>query len=194
MSKRLKRKRRTITTLPQESPRKSRRYWSIFLRALGGMTFCLGLAASVATFLPRITVDSPPQIDPLSPYPIPFTITNIGLVPLVNVQPAIGICELWTKRTSESSHDSRPCEGSIRGRIMMDKWFIKELRADERHLIRLDDLFHIKPPARFGGADISIIVSYQPWLIPFKREFEFRFFTREEKDGTLSWTPRPLDR
>lgn len=150
----------------------------------------IGLAASIVTFLPRITVDAGVQIDPGKPYPIPFTITNAGVVPITSVQPAIGLCSFWTEPKTQSG----TCEKSLATRLVMPQWFVHELKKDEKHVIRLDDLFRIAHPARFGGADISIVISYYLWIIPFQREIEFRFVTRKEIDGMLSWVPQPLNK
>jgi hypothetical protein len=160
---------------------------SSFYKAFGYVVAAIGLAASIVTFLPRITVDAGAQIDPGRPYPIPFTITNTGVVSLTSVQPAIGLCSFWTELSTQSS----ACE-KIGVRFLNPQWFVHELRKDEKHVIRLDDLFRVSSPARFGGADISIVISYYPWLIPIKREIEFRFVTRKEMDGMLSWVPQPL--
>jgi len=48
-------------------------------------------------------------------------------------------------------------------------------------------------PEKFGGADISIIVEYQPGFIPFRQEKEFRFATERASDGKLYWMTRPFD-
>lgn len=153
------------------------------------IAFVVGLAASVVTFLPRVTVESGASIDPSNPYPIPFVITNTGIVPLTNVQPAIGLCAFWT---GDPPQIPPACDGSLHSRLVMPKWLVRELRHDEKHMIRLDDLFAIKPPAKFGGADISIVITYYPWLIPIKREVEFRFITHKENNAMLSWVPQPL--
>ena len=57
----------------------------------------------------------------------------------------------------------------------------------------LDDFLRLAPPAKFGGADISIIVEYQPWLVPLRQEKEFRFATELGTDSRLYWASRPAD-
>jgi hypothetical protein len=47
--------------------------------------------------------------------------------------------------------------------------------------------------AKLGGADISIIVEYQPWSMPMRQEKEFRFTTLPQSDGKLYWIARSLD-
>jgi hypothetical protein len=77
---------------------------------------------------------------------------------------------------------------------MMLNWFIKTLARDEATKIRIDDLFNIHAPAKFGAADISIVVTFNPWIVPYRYTIEYRFRTRAERDGNLSWIPRPLDK
>jgi hypothetical protein len=71
---------------------------------------------------------------------------------------------------------------------------VKELSRDESQEIRLEDLLAVKAPAIFGGADISIVLYFQPWFAPIPWSLEYRFQTRLEGDGKLSWVPRPLNK
>jgi hypothetical protein len=82
----------------------------------------------------------------------------------------------------------------LQTRLKQEQWFAKELAKDETITIRLDDPFHIFPPAKFGGADISIIIEYDLWIVPKRFRTEFRYVTRVENDGRLSWVPRPVNK
>jgi hypothetical protein len=164
-------------------------YWTLFWSIVGGIALVLGLAASVVTFLPRLSIEAPPQFDPTTTSPIPFVITNTGFVPLMNVKLGIGICEIGVDLT-EFGHPEK-CDGSLGFRINQPWWYIKRLGHDEKHVVRLDEILDIQRRVRFA-ADISIVVIYQPWFLPFQREAEFRFLKKEEKDGKISWLPRPL--
>jgi hypothetical protein len=57
----------------------------------------------------------------------------------------------------------------------------------------LDDFLRFPAPEKFGGADISIVVEYQPWLLPVRQEKEFRFATEPRIDGKLEWVSRSVD-
>ena len=72
-------------------------------------------------------------------------------------------------------------------------WRGHSLPADQPLTIVLDDFLRLAPPAKFGGADISIIVEYQPWLVPLRQEKEFRFATELGTDSRLYWASRPTD-
>lgn len=147
----------------------------------------LGFVASVLTLLPRIVVNSGPQIDQ-------FSITNTGYVPLTNVKPAIGMCKIQMKNRPLMK-PMTPCDQYRGVRLSPNSWFMKQLGLDEGYTIRLFDAFEvlpIQPPFELEEADITIVIGYNPWIIPLRQEAEFRFFTRKENDGSLSWMQRPL--
>ena len=145
------------------------------------------LVGILIVFWPRVTVESEKSsIDPLNPYAIPFVITNTGFLPLTNVQPAVGVCESGEPQALEDL-----CKGSLQKRLAFKGWFIKKMRMDDKYTMRLDDGLKFE---KFGGANISIVITYQPWFLWFSMEKEFRFFTRLEEDGTISWINRPIDK
>jgi len=142
-------------------------------------------------FWPRLIVEAVGQIDPLRPFPITFKITNTGFIPLDSVQPAIGLCDFWTGSPKNLPDQ---CNGPLGSYLQMPQWFVSTLARDETTEVRLDDLFNIIPPAQFGAADISIKVAFNPWIVPIHWQREFRFQTRPERDGKLSWIARPLNK
>jgi len=142
-------------------------------------------------FWPRLIVEAVGQIDPLRPFPITFKITNTGFVPVESVQPAIGLCDFWTGSPKNLPDQ---CNGPLGSYLQMPQWFVSTLARDETTEVRLDDLFNIIPPAQFGAADISIKVAFNPWIVPIHWQSEFRFQTRLERDGKLSWIARPLNK
>jgi len=139
----------------------------------------IGLAASLVTFLPRITVEvSSGLIDPSSPSPVSFTIANTNVVPIEHVQPMLGICTLVLTQNRDFEPD-RECEGSLLTRFVRPQWAVRRLYMDERHTITIEDMI----ASKIGYADISIVISYTPWFLPWRREKEFRFQTRKLSDG-----------
>jgi hypothetical protein len=190
--KREKTKKRRLQSSPPV-PRSHwwKRPWGIVTATTSFIVASIGLAAAVATFLPRITIEPVGQIDPASPYPISFTITNTGIIPLTNVQPGFGICEFFS-----GDPENRPdrCDGPLTSVLFMPQWLVKRLDMDEKHVIRFDDMFNIRPSAKFGFANIAVTISYNPWILPWRRNPQFRFITRLERDGKLTWIPRPLEK
>src|ERR1700750_2439718 len=71
-----------------------KKHWKALLAAAGGIPATVGFVSAMVTFLPRMIVEAAGQTDPSSPYPIPFTVTNTGVIPLGHVQPTIGVCSV----------------------------------------------------------------------------------------------------
>ena len=173
----------------KELPKREQRRLLTKFRAV--ILFLLGVSGlSVIGLWPRLTVDPGGQIDPITLSPIQFTITNTGFLSLSNVRPMLGICQLGFGRPLDSSFR---CESPIPSKLVPRAWFARTLARDERHTIRLDDLFNVNPSLPFTGADISIAFSLDLWFIPRPTK-EFRFVTRLERDGKFSWIQRPLDK
>jgi hypothetical protein len=84
------------------------------------------------------------------------------------------------------------CRTDTNSIIKMKDWMSGSLARDESQQIRIDDFFPIGPPAKLGGADISIVVDFNPWFVPITWRLEYRFQTRAEADGSMSWVPRPV--
>lgn len=155
----------------------------LFATTLAVCTIVGGLIA----FLPRLTVDPEGPLDPSRPYPISFRIVNAGLVPLRNVRPMLGVCLLFAGPPRAMPDQ---CPGNLTSRLARPAWAVKWLSMDEKHVIDLGDMLNFG--TNFGGADISIVVSYEPWIVPITREIEFRFFTKKTDEGKLVWLPRPV--
>ncbi len=163
---------------------------SKFGRAAIAVAATMATLFGVVTFFPGIIVDPVGNIDPAKPSGIRFVVSNNNLYSLRNVQPMLCIEEIWT---GEPKNLEDRLNGPIPNRLIPLAWFTKKLDRDEKLTILLEDAYPIKPPAKFGGARISILVEYQTWIFPFKKfQKEFRFFTRIENDGQLSWLSRPL--
>jgi hypothetical protein len=66
---------------------------------------------------------------------------------------------------------------------------------DERYTIGFDAFAPAGqvPAWKTGGADISIIVDYDPWFIPLQRRKEFRFEAFPTGDGLYQWRSRPVE-
>ena len=194
MPKSRKRKRPAVKAAPPKLPGPPKKWFPRAIKFGSGLAAAIALAAAVVGLLflwPRVTVDPEGPVDPSNPRQISFKITNTGFIPLKNAQPALGLCEIWF---GPPKNLPERCEKSLGTRFRKPQWFVKTLARDESVKIRIDDLFNIQPPAEFGAADISIRVDFNPWIIPIQYAVEFRFQTRIETNGMLSWIPRPLDK
>jgi hypothetical protein len=157
------------------------------LRALAAAVLAGGTAAAIM-LLPGVTVEPESPIDPANPYPIAFKIADGGFIPLADVNAYLVICYV----AAAPAPVAPPCQSPDIRRFKA-AWRDHALARDQSFSIALDDFMHLPAAAKFGGADISIIVEYQPWSIPMRQEKEFRFTTLPQIDGKLSWIARSLD-
>jgi len=158
------------------------------LRALAAAALVGGVAAAVA-FFPGVTVEAEGPVDPSNPYPISFTIADANLIPLNDVNVYLVICYV----VAAPAPPAQACRPPFETRLFKAGWRGHSVRAHEPFTVTLDDFMRLATPAKFGGADISIVVEYQPWPFPVRQEKEFRFATQLGIDGKLHWTARAVD-
>jgi len=150
---------------------------------IGICTF-VGFVASIVVFLPRPMV-SPPSVPFVTndPFSVTFDICNNGFVPLYDCDASFGVGQIAGK--------SRKLDPSFiptfESRFVMPAWKHHKLRMDERFTIVLSDLMK-----NVGSADIAIIVSYNPWFIPIRREKIFRFVTFKQSGEIFYWRSWPV--
>ncbi len=78
-------------------------------------------------------------------------------------------------------------------RITAPEWNNHKLGMDERFTITPARIFRrADQNVRLNGADIAIVVTYKPWMLPFTREKVFRFVTYRQTNGQLYWNSAPL--
>jgi hypothetical protein len=158
------------------------------LRALAAALLVGGTAAAVL-LLPGVTVAPEGTLDPANPYPISFKIADANFVPLEKVNAYLVICYV----APAPAPVRQRCQSPGKTLLFKAGWRDHSLAADQSFSITLDDFMRLLPPAKLGAADISIMVEYQPWLVPVRQEKEFRFTTLPQIDGKLYWIARSLD-
>jgi len=126
-------KQRTKSTRQLKPQDRPRRYWltarakRIATLVVGVIGFSSAVVTLVVTFLSHLTVGSAGPIDPSSPYPISFTIANSSNFSLSNVQPMLGVCEIFygePKNLPERCNKILTC-------LDFTPWFAKKLAPDE---------------------------------------------------------------
>ncbi|HEY1798052.1 MAG TPA: hypothetical protein VGG57_18205 [Stellaceae bacterium] len=150
--------------------------------------------AALFFFLPRVTVEPSGPYDPANPSSVTFTISNINIVPLRDVQPELGLCFIGGKG---GDPPLQQCNGSALSKLDFTPWKIKWLDVDEKYQIALEDMFRIGGSNRqIENADITIGITYTPWRMPafWRNTKEFRFITKKMNDGKIYWLPTPLNR
>ena len=160
-------------------------------RSLGALAAAVlaGGTAAALMYFPGVVVDPVGPVDPSNPYPIAFTISDANVIPLENVNVYLVICYA----VAAPAPRAPPCQPPFKTRKFKAGWRGHSLPADQPFTIVLDDFLRFAPPAKLAGADISIIVEYQPWFVPLRQEKEFRFATELGTNSKLYWEPRPVD-
>jgi hypothetical protein len=165
--------------------------WTNHKTALFWLSALVGLLAGGLALLPRVTVEPSGPYDPSNPSPITFTIANVNIVPLRDVQPILGICNI-SNRDEPLPQCNGPAVGGIRPRQLRVKW----LDTDEKYQIALEEILKLPGSQQFPSADITIAVEYTPWRMPWfwRNRKEYRFVTKKRSDGKIYWVPIPLNR
>lgn len=204
MPKSRKRKRPTTKENPPPNPSPFQpwliRRWKALAAFFGPSAVFVGVASGVLAFLPHVVVEpvTPTEFDSSSPSALSFVIANTGPIPLTDVQPTLGVCRILGGQQPQEISDRCP---ETLPELHFQQWLARKLRVDERYTIRLDDVIAVPKTSRpwhfLSAADLSIVVHFYPWFLafrPFNLEREFRFKTKLEADGKLSWEARPVEK
>src|SRR5271166_5648866 len=158
---------------PKSKVRKSGEQKSLLSYLLGAATL-LGLLIGLTSFLPRPSLIVGDPVDPSNPFSSMFTVTNDGIIPLndvfVGVHPEFidvgGSQMLGSKR--------KPGDMDTTFTLTRPEWQHQHLSMDDKFTITLGEMFGPNGGFDFGAgvsnlrsADISIIVRYHPWFIPY---------------------------
>jgi hypothetical protein len=176
----------------------AQRFWTV-VAGIGVVIGYFGLLA----FAARMTVEPAGPFDGAHAGPMPFTITNTGFVTLRNFQPSLGFCRLVFKSVAGGKApmaligqppDARSCSGP-NARLVLKTQFVSEFERDERFQIDAADILAAHLQSRewdLRSGDISISIEFTTWYRPWSDLKEFRFVTKSDNDGRLSWIPVPL--
>jgi hypothetical protein len=77
-------------------------------------------------------------------------------------------------------------------RLIPPKWRPRDLSVDEKFTAAISDIFKFDPSAVVGG-DITMGVTFKPWVSPFTSERMFRFISQKGADGKYMWLPEALE-
>lgn len=160
----------------------------------GILTFCTLLG--VIVLWPRMTVDPEGYSDPSQSSFLSFRLTNTGTITLTNVQPVLYPCSVRFRHPKNPPSDSRghpTCNGPFKDGFSPPTWHTKALSMDEKQTLRFDDYVN-QLGLIIEYADVAIGIKYQPWILPWTSEKQFRFVTRKEPDGKLSWISVPINK
>ena len=163
------------------------------------------VAGVFSFFYPRVVVEADQSDLSDNPFSVSFIVTNNSFVPLENVNVAIGICRI--RATIQFGiYDSRDpnyyCEDKPHDTLLMPKdWTGHKLESDGKYTIHLLDLLDKAfknsmdiLTQSFKGADISVVTSFQPWILPYRITKEYRFTAAPDSKGKVIWSHQTIDR
>jgi len=188
MSSRAKRKARNRGQRPPieaaKKPDNTLRSWLGFLSPTGKFAAAFALLLTIVgtyyTFSPKFTIEPKDSLDSTNPFATPFTIKNDSLFDVSTISIKGGIRKVYTKNGSSFSDFG----------VMTSAPPIPNLEPGEATTFIIP--FPFNSPFPFSFADIAIMVSYRPALLPFTRNKSLRFATIEAKDGTLHWVSKAI--
>lgn len=191
MSSRAKRKEHNRNKLkPQqtqntEKTEKDPWQWFALLSPTGKIAATVALFLTIVgtyyTFSLKLTIEPKESLDASDPFATPFLVRNDSLLGVYSINLKTGIREVYAKGS-----DNRFSEFAT----MTDVPPIPKLDPGEPTTFFIT--FPFKTPSPITSADVEIMVSYRPVLLPFKRKKSLRFVTAQAKDGTLHWIPKAL--
>jgi hypothetical protein len=156
-------------------------------KVLAGVVSAILFVAGVWVFAPRLAVTVSEAPDFSAGSFGAFQIENRSAYPLWNVSAAIGLCEIaFNPTTSEVPKDvsERDCGEHYQTRLHFTKWEYAKVEPDSPVTMSADDLFRGKS---IGFANISVVVGYHPWFIPWEMHYEKRFKSKTLVDGRGIW-------
>jgi hypothetical protein len=163
--------------------------------SIAGIATIAGLFASALAFLPRVTIEASNPPDPHNPFTASFTVTNSGAIPLNDVTVTVFPLEISAEPRPFDENDRPPVRSpNIQG-VEYPQWAHHRMPVDDRFTITMEHAFVPDKQAgtRFSGADMAIVVHYQPWFVRWERQRQFRFVTHHLPDGSLVWYSRPME-
>jgi hypothetical protein len=157
----------------------------------------LGIATLIGgavVFLPRPTVTQGDPVDSANAFSAPFTVTNTSVIPLEHVDIGLVIGQFTTAPAKiDPSWKVDWTNPDKRTTFFKPEWKNRYLGMDDKFTVTPDDVFRINGEARLGGGEIAIVVQYEPWFIPWKREKVSRFNAHQQSNGLWYWYAAPLN-
>jgi hypothetical protein len=147
-------------------------------------------------FAPRVVVSPPLQpVDPNNVLSASFDISNVGYVPLEDVGITVAIIRAsfpgpppikWVTKMKPNGQPDFLHSGL---HFVDPTW--------QHHSLGLDERLTINPESQISGianeADMAVIVSYRPWMIPMHQKKPFRFVATKDGSGKTYWRSWPIN-
>ena len=169
----------------------------------------LGVAA--VELLAHVSVNILPPVRASRAFSAPLIVVNNSIIALNHVNLLVGVCRV-DMNLSGAFDPRRPRAVTIRGdgasfapasaqctgpngaRFYDQSWVNHRLLPDQKFSTALDPVLNWLVPKQardsvtVTSAVVTVVVRFQPWILPWQRESEFRFGTEKAPDGTLRWS------
>jgi len=140
--------------------------------------------------LPRPVIEPSSPSEASNPFSGTFKVANSQVYPLEDVRIE---AELWCAKLGRGTDTSPPDLCPHVGMPSSRKaWNQRTIGPDAAYQINIGEVLYATPGALLS-ADLSVKVSYRPWVLPFHLSKESRFYSRRKDDGTIEWLQRPND-
>jgi hypothetical protein len=163
--------------------------WTRVLRTVGLIGGGLAFVLTCLHFWPQTSVEPTLPADVSNPLSAIFRITNENYYGLSDVAIEVSLRCATIGRGIDVAPPER-CDPSMH--TTKKRWTKHDLGPHEPYEISPGDLLFVTPGALLY-AQVSIFVSFEPWIIPFRLTKEARFETRRRSDGAIEWLHIPAD-
>jgi hypothetical protein len=166
-------------------------WWIDTRKILAGAAATLALFAAIVTLFTGLTIEPRGNPNFASGSFGTFAINNVGVIPLWNLSVWVGLCQILYKE-APNEPPVGDCKGPIKSLFHPVQWGFRRLRMDDPPIIvTADDEFaHESRP--ITSANVSIVVYYHPWFLPWTKKAQVRLKTRDI-GGELIWFTIPED-
>ena len=156
-------------------------WFSRFWKLIVATSVVLCTIVSFLSLTPNISVSTSQSLDPKDPLATPFVITNNGPLPVHDVEILFGINKMTTPPPMNQT--------ILNLSLGYAKPPIPTLKARETMTFWCPPVFKFKDPINYG--DISVLVSYRPDFLFWRKTVPYRFVTLRSKEGTIFWYGKP---
>jgi hypothetical protein len=186
-NKKAKRKRKEQRQQQQHLKQSQRQFqikslWQAISKGYRGLVVTsvfLSLFGFAFLVYPRLSIGPGATIMKSNPFYTPFILKNDGYLPVSDLQ---FVCFMKSATLAGSAKPNITNIG-----IQLAKTEVAKLGANKSASIDFARIFNKE--ASFSSAQIDVVVTYRPFLIPFKRSEIQTFKTKENYNGELIWSP-----
>ena len=169
----------------QEPPQKqqtthTKRFWRWIELVAKFLGLYLSIVGSYYAFSPKLSAIPYVSLDPSNPFATPFEVRNNSILSIRSIKITGHIRNLIDARNNKVINVG--FERTIPP--------IPVLNDGEATTFLIP--YAIGHPAPITYADVEIIISYRPVLLPYRNEKHIRFSTGQSEDGSLHWLPRAI--